>query len=68
MQLLKTTRREFRLSLSSLARQAEVSRFRLWEAEAGHIDLTPEELARVRTALEAEGERLASVSRVLASA
>jgi predicted transcriptional regulator len=67
MQELKTIRREIRLSLSSLARQAAVSRFRLYEAEAGALVLTPEEVARIKNALEAEGARLASVFRILAS-
>jgi predicted transcriptional regulator len=68
MQELKAVRKQFRLSLSSLSRRAGVSRFRLWEAEAGHIVLTPEELTRIKDALEAEGERLTGVFRALASA
>jgi hypothetical protein len=68
MQELKTVRQEIRLSLSKLARQASVSRFRLWSAEQGTLVLTPEEMSRIKNALRAEGARIASIFRVLASA
>lgn len=65
MSSLKAIRQGIRLSISALARQAGVSRFRLWSAEQGEITLTPEEQARIQRALRAEAVRIEGVFRGL---
>jgi DNA-binding XRE family transcriptional regulator len=58
---LKAIRRSIRLSLTALAHQAGVSRFRLWSSERGDVTLSTEEKARICRVLRAEAERLEGV-------
>ena len=67
MDEVKTTRKAIRLSLSLLAHEASVSRFRLWSAEQGTLVLTPEEQARVWAALRNEAARIEGIFRALES-
>ena len=60
-------RQSIRLSLTALAYQANVSRFRLWSSERGDVMLTAEEKARISRVLRAEAERLEGVFRALDS-
>jgi hypothetical protein len=65
---LKMKRQGIRWSLSATAREAGVSRFRLWAAEHGELALTPQELDRVRDALCNEADRIQSIFRGFARA
>jgi transcriptional regulator with XRE-family HTH domain len=58
--------REYRIALgisqSKLARLSNVSRFKICTYELGSGSLSPEELGRIRDALESEADRLRDVS------
>jgi len=65
MNHLKAVRQGLRLSLNATARQAGVSRFRLWSAEQGDITLSVDEAARIRAALRREADHIQSIARAL---
>ena len=56
--MFRTQRTTLRLSQSELARRSGVARLRIHLAELGDRELTPDEEAKVRAALQTEIDRL----------
>ena len=65
MENLRSHREALGLSQIRLARLAGVSRFRISVHESGDGELTAEEQGRIRAALKAEAQRLASIADTL---